>query len=111
MREPVDTLPYGPPEEEGMCWGFLAPARVNAPSRLLVTLSKRPDEYKDRSSTPRSMDPLVAILLLDRRDLAVADYVDGVGGKRVSPGAAIDMVSLPVFGVDVIIALIAVHMT
>ena len=96
-------------------WIPFPPARPRrkafAGDAIPLRLSKRPDEYKDRGSTPRSMDPLVALLLLDRRDLAVADYVDGVGGKRVSPGAAIDMVSLPVFGVDVIIALIAVHIT
>ena len=51
----------------------------------------------------------MALLPLNRGHLAIADHVDGVGGERVPAGAAIDVVSLAVFGVDVVVALITEH--
>ena len=52
---------------------------------------------------PSSAELLALLVLLYRGGLTVAYHVDPVDGERVPAGAAPHPVSLPVFGVDVVV--------
>lgn len=80
-------------------------------SFIITELPREPLHLgKDRgANTPVFAAPQVAIISSNRGDLAVADHVDSVGCERVPAGTTIHVVSFAVFRVDVVVALITVH--